>query len=240
MRPDPDEFGPDAEGLDRVLDLLSATTDADLAVEDPPIGLWDSIVSRLDDEPRLLSTAAPAVGPEPSGTTEPDLRPVEAQGTEDPPQAEVIDLTARRRRGWTLVAGAAAAMVLVAGSVGLIRTREDATQELVASVELEALSDRGTGKAELVEVDGEQRLVVRTEDLGTAPEGTHFEMWLINPDITDMHSLGELPAGAGEIEVPLPAGVDPDEFPIVDINVQQDDEVQHSGVDTSVLRGVLA
>ncbi|MFN7151613.1 MAG: anti-sigma factor domain-containing protein, partial [Microthrixaceae bacterium] len=149
-------------------------------------------------------------------------------------------LTARRRRGWTLVAGAAAAMVLVAGSVGLIRTREDDTQELVASIELEALSDRGTGRAELVEVDGEQRLVVRTEDLGAAPEGTHFEMWLINPDITDMHSLGELPAGADEIEVPLPAGVDPDDFPIVDINVQQDDQVQHSGVDTSVLRGVLA
>lgn len=236
MRPDPDELGPDAEGMDRVLDVLSTTTDADLSLEDPPSGLWDSILLRLDDEPSTIAPPAPTVVAGPPA----DPGASGAPGASEVQGAEVIDLTARRRRGWTLVAGAAAAMVLVAGSVGLIRTREDSTQELVASVELEALSDRGTGEAELVEVDGEQRLVVRTEDLGTAPEGTHFEMWLINPDITDMHSLGELPAGAGEIEVPLPDGVDPDDFPIVDINVQQDDQVQHSGVDTSVLRGVLA
>ncbi len=228
MRPDPDELGPDAEGMDRVLDVLSTTTDADLPLEDPPSGLWDSISARLDDEPEVVLEPVPALSPEPT------LAPEHAQ-----PAAEVVDLTARRRRGWVLVAAAAAAMVLVAGSVGLIRTREDSTQELVASVELDALADRGAGEAELVEVDGEQRLVVRTTDLGTAPEGTHFEMWLINPDITDMHSLGELPAGADVVEVEVPAGVDPGDFPIVDINVQQDDQVQHSGVDTSVLRGVL-
>lgn len=229
MRPDPDELGPDAEGMDRVLDVLSTTSDADLPLEDPPSGLWDSIAARLDDEPSLVVEPEPLVAP--ATTAAPDVS--------DTPAAEVVDLAARRRRGWVLVAAAAAAMVLVAGSVGLIRTREDSTQELVASVELDALADRGTGEAELVEVDGEQRLVVRTADLGTAPEGTHFEMWLINPDITDMHSLGELPEGADVVEVEVPAGVDPGEFPIVDINVQQDDQVQHSGVDTSVLRGVL-
>lgn len=229
MRPDPDELGPDAEGMDRVLDVLSTTSDADLPLEDPPSGLWDSIAARLDDEPSLVVEPEPLVAPAPSV----------APAVSDAPAAEVVDLAARRRRGWVLVAAAAAAVVLVAGSVGLIRTREDSTQELVASVELDALADRGTGEAELVEVDGEQRLVVRTADLGTAPEGTHFEMWLINPDITDMHSLGELPAGADVVEVEVPAGVDPGKFPIVDINVQQDDQVQHSGVDTSVLRGVL-
>lgn len=237
MRPDPDELGPDAEGMRRVLDLLSTTTDADLSLEDPPSGLWDSIAARLDDEPEAADPA-PIVESDPIDTRGPDLRPV-APEAPDPSGAEVIDLTARRRRGWVLAAAAAAAMVLVAGSVGLIRTREDRTQELVASVELDALADRGTGEAELVEVDGEQRLVVRTTDLGTAPEGTHFEMWLINPDITDMHSLGELPEGAEVVEVAVPAGVDPGDFPIVDINVQQDDQETHSGVDTSVLRGVL-
>jgi anti-sigma-K factor RskA len=236
MRPDPDELGPDAEGMDRVLDVLSTTTDADLPSEDPPSDLWESILSRLDDEPSTIAPPVPTVVARPTA----DPATSDTPGASDATGARVIDLTARRRRGWALVAGAAAAMVLVAGSVGLIRTREDDTQELVASVELEALADRGAGEAELVEVDGEQRLVVRTEDLGSAPEGTHFEMWLINPDITDMHSLGELPAGSGRIEVPLPAGVDPAAFPIVDINVQQDDQVQHSGVDTSVLRGVLA
>jgi hypothetical protein len=234
MRPDPDELGPDAEGMDRVLDVLSTTTDADLPLEDPPSGLWDSISARLDDEPEVVSEPAPALTPEPALPPEPTPAPEPGQ-----PAAEVVDLTARRRRGWVLVAAAAAAMVLVAGSVGLIRSREDSTQELVASVELDALADRGTGQAELVEVDGEQRLVVRTSDLGAAPEGTHFEMWLINPDITDMHSLGELPEGAEVVEVDVPAGVDPGDFPIVDINVQVDDQVEHSGVDTSVLRGVL-
>jgi hypothetical protein len=228
MRPDPDELGPWSEGDRRVLDLLSTMDDHDLDRHEPPPGLWDSIAASLPDadEPTVLGVDGATTSAEPLGG--------------EPAPAVVVDLEARRRQRRARLLAAAAVVVLAAGTFGAIAMDRTPSQELVASVELEALKARGSGEAELVTVDGEQRLVVRAADLGPSPEGTHYEMWMIDEGITDIRSLGELPDGVEEIEVPLPEGVDPDEFPIVDINVQQDDQEQHSGVDTSVLRGVLA
>lgn len=63
-----------------------------------------------------------------------------------------------------------------------------------------------------------------------------LELWLINGDVTDMHSLGLVTATSGRFEVP--ADVTVDGFPIVDISVEPDDgDITHSG--QSVLRGVL-
>lgn len=227
MRPDPDELGPDADGDARVLDVLSSMDDQDAVRHQPPADLWDSIAARLPgaDQPTVITS------PEPD-----DVRVVPAVGSVVDPV--VVDLDARRERRWAPLVAAAAVVALAAGTFGVLTSLDDPpTQELVAAVELEALQDRGTGEAELVTVDGEQRLVVRADDLGPSPEGTHYEMWLIDAGITDIRSVGVLPDGVEEIEVPVPAGVDPEQFPIVDINVQQDGQEQHSGVDTSVLRG---
>ena len=227
MRPDPDELGPDADGDARVLDVLSSMDDQDGVRHQPPADLWDSIAARLAgaDQPTVITS------PEPD-----DVRVAPAAGTVGDPV--VVDLDARRERRWAPLVAAAAVVALAAGTFGVLTSLDDPpTQELVAAVELEALQDRGTGEVELVTVDGEQRLVVRADDLGPSPEGTHYEMWLIDAGITDIRSVGVLPDGVEEIEVPVPAGVDPEQFPIVDINVQQDGQEQHSGVDTSVLRG---
>jgi hypothetical protein len=237
MRPDPDDIGPDADGDARVLDLLSSMDDQDAVRHQPPADLWDSIAARLPsaDQPTVITS------PEPDDVrVAPAARPRADRGSVDPGSIDpvVVDLDARRERRWAPLVAAAAVVVLAAGTFGVLTSLDDPpTQELVASVELEALQDRGTGEAELVSVDGEQRLVVRADDLGPSPEGTHYEMWLIDAGITDIRSVGVLPDGVEEIEVPVPAGVDPEQFPIVDINVQQDGQEQHSGVDTSVLRG---
>ena len=244
MRPDPDELGPDADEFARVVDLVASLTDEDSHLDELPADLWDGIASRLStaDQPTVLASAPElqVVGAEPEpapadGSTRSDSAPGTRSGV------GVVDLDARRRQRWVRIAAAAAAVVIAAGTFGIVSANgSDTTQELVASVDLLPLKERGSGSAELITVDGVQQLRISADGLGPAPDGHHYEMWLIDQDVTDPRSLGSLPSGQEQVVVDVPAGVDPDEYPIVDINVQVDGEEQHSGVETSVLRGTLA
>ena len=236
MSLDPDLLGPDSDEFARVAGVVASISDADTVRDQPPADLWDSIAARLggSDSPTVIAAA-----PEMWATPADELPEQDAAGQAD--VAPVIDLDARRRGPWARVAAAAAVVIIAAGTVGVVMSEGNGTgQELVASVELEALSGPATANAELVEVDGTPVLRITLDDLGTPPDGTHYELWLIDPDVTDPRSLGEVPTGATEVEVPVPDGVDPDRYPIVDINVQEDGVEEHSGLDTSILRGTLA
>ena len=62
------------------------------------------------------------------------------------------------------------------------------------------------------------------------------EVWMINPDVTQLISLGPIRSDG---IYDLPAGLDPAAFPIVDVSFESfDGNPQHSG--NSVLRGELA
>lgn len=238
MHPDPDDLGDDRE-FGRVVDVLTAMTGEDARREQVPVGLWGRIAAELPtaDRPAVLQVAPD--DPEASDDGASDVGAVAVPA--DEPAGNVVDLDERRRQRWLRVAAVAAAVVLAAGTVGVISSLDTGTgQELVANVELDPLKDSGSGTAELISVDGVERIVITVEGLPDAPSGRHYEMWLIDTDITEPRSLGELPAGVDRIEIPVPDGIDPDEFPIVDINLQVDGETQHSGLDTSLLRGTLA
>ena len=87
-------------------------------------------------------------------------------------------------------------MVLAAGTYGVISANSpDSTRELVASVDLDPLKDTGNGTAELVVVDGVEQLRITADGLPPAPSGHHYEMWLIDTEVTNPQSLGELPSG---------------------------------------------
>ena len=244
MRPADDEMDRDGD-VGRVVDLLSSMTPADAARDELPAGLWDDISSRLStaDQPTVLADE-----PDPTVVS----LPVQHRDSDDPSAtdsdhtdqrtAPVTHLDDRRRQQrWRRVAAAAAVVVVAAGTFGVINTNSpDASYELVASVDLEPLKDAGSGTAELITVDGVEQLRISAADLPPAPDGHHYEMWLIDAEVTDPRSLGSLPPGQQEIVVDVPEGIDPDRYPIVDINLQVDGEEQHSGVDTSVLRGSLA
>jgi hypothetical protein len=235
MRPADDDMSPDGD-VGRVVDLLSSMTADDAHRDELPAGLWDQIAGQLhgDDQPKVLAPRLTVVS-----TSEPT--PDEDRFEQSPSTVTPIDAARPRRQPWLRVAAAAAAVVFVAaGTFGIISANDGTSQELVASVELEPLKAAGTGTAELITVDGRQQLRITAEGLPAAPEGHHYEMWLVDPDVTDPRSIGVLPPGQDEIVVDVPEGVDPDAYPIVDINVQVDGEEQHSGVETSVLRGVLA
>jgi hypothetical protein len=246
MRPADDEMNHDGD-VGRVVDLLASMTPADAARDELPAGLWDDIVSRLAtaDQPTVLADE-PELNVVSLPVEHRDDRSGDASGTGDDRSDErgapVTHLDDRRRQQrWRRVAAAAAVVVVAAGTFGVINSNSpDTSYELVASVDLEPLKDAGSGTAELITVDGVEQLRISAADLPPAPDGYHYEMWLIDAEVTDPRSLGSLPSGQEEIVVDVPEGVDPDQYPIVDINLQVDGQAQHSGVDTSVLRGTLA
>ena len=78
-------------------------------------------------------------------------------------------------------------------------------------------------------------LVVNT-DYQAVPNGD-LEVWLIDPNVEGMVSLGFL--ASSHAEFVIPEGYDPSAYPIVDISIEPRDGVPtHSG--ESITRGVLS
>ncbi|WP_062524464.1 anti-sigma factor [Demequina rhizosphaerae] len=187
-------------------------------------------------------TVGPLVAP-PDGVWEGIDARVAAEDEADDPS--VVPLTAGRRprrvpdrtfAGW--VVGAAAAVgVVIGGAVVALALRDSGPeQSLVATAELADLAteeDAGTALVERRD-DGTEVLVIDTAYVPAA-EGS-LEVWLIDPDVVGMVSLGFLTGDHAEFEIP--AGYDVASFPIVDISVEPaDGDPTHSG--DSITRGIL-
>lgn len=161
--------------------------------------------------------------------------PVDEQAPVEQPVAEVTPLRRRPgRRVWALVAGAAAAG-LVIGGTGVWAATRTAAPEVLASATLEPLPGwDASGKAFVETSDGHRVLVVDLEgDVGSAG---FREVWLLRPDVSGLVSLGTLAGSTGRFD--LPAGLDLDEFSVVDVSEEQfDGDPAHSG--DSIVRGPL-
>jgi hypothetical protein len=203
------------EGFDDLAAIARSMRDEDFTLDEPPADLWSRIEARV-------ASPEPAPGP--------------LESTAPPPVS--LD-SARRRRRWTRPALAAAAVAAVLGGVtAVIVNSEDEPAELaVVDLSNEGLDPRGQsshGSAKVIRLDdGSYALDVDVEDLPSDADG-FFELWVIDPNVEGMVSLGPLRNG----RVELPAGVDPQSFPIVDISIEPIDGVPtHSG--DSILRGVI-
>ncbi len=198
------------------------------AVE-PPSDLWSRISAAAAGEAVADETVADGPGV---------VDDAVADGPESPPDegadvAPVVDIASRRRRLPMLGAVAAAVIVVAVGFVVVLGS-DTTSDEPVASVTLDPLvDDASSGAAELLAVGDGYTLRVDAE--AVPAEGEFLELWLIDEGVTEPRSLGRF-TGAGEYEVP--AGIDPEAFPIVDISTEPDDgDASHSGA--SVLRGAL-
>ncbi len=150
------------------------------------------------------------------------------------PAAAPVSLAEHRRRRWALPLSIAAAAVVAVVGIAVF-ARDDAADDvaMVATVQLDTLAGGGTGSAELVEHDGHLELHVHTSGL-EAGDG-YLELWMIDPTVSKLVSLG--PLRDDEVYV-LPPGVDPAEYPIVDVSAEPvDGNPLHSGA--SLLRGEL-
>lgn len=223
----PGAFGDTADraeldALRRVVSIGRALTSDDTALHDPPPDLWSRIAGGA-----LAGPAAPTVLP-PA-----DNRPPASGG-------EVGDLAARRARRRTVLGAVAASLVLIVGIGALVVSQgSEPRNELVASADLSLLAGSGSGSAELVEKDDGLHLLVDVSGLEPAQAADFYELWLIAPDFGDMESMTRFDRSTDAIDVRLPEGMDPEEFPVVDISEEVDDgDDTHSGL--SILRGSLA
>jgi anti-sigma-K factor RskA len=136
-----------------------------------------------------------------------------------------------------VLAVAAAAVVALAVAGGLVAAGRGDDPEVLASAVLEPLTDvtEPAGEARLVDSGDGQRLDITFD--GELPSAAGFyEVWLIDRQVDGMVSLGPVRAD-GSYDVP--AGVDVERFPVVDVSVEPTDgDPAHSGA--SVLRGTLA
>ncbi len=206
--PEPIELDPDATD-DELLHGIGLLDPRPAPTVEPPPDLWSRISAAAADD-----VTAPEVD-------------------DPPPVAAVVDLGSRRRR-LPMLGAAAAAVVVVAVGFAVVLGDGSSSSDPVATVALDPLVDDATaGQAELI-ADGDG-FSLRIDAEAVPAEGEFLELWLIDEGVTEPRSLGRY-TGAGEYDVP--ADVDPDAFPIVDISTEPDDgDATHSGA--SVLRGAL-
>lgn len=186
-------------------------------------------VGRTTGAPQALESPAPDVWFRIVDTLElPGYRPDELE------PGPAVPLTPRRsRRRWVPVVAVAASLAVVAG-VGAVLTRTAATP--VATAALQPFpgwaGERGT--ATLQRRVGGEDVVLRTTLRPSSD--TDYEVWLMTADAKRFMSLGVLRGERGTFQVP--AGVDPGQYPQVDISDEpRDGDRAHSSV--SILRGSL-
>jgi hypothetical protein len=190
----------------------------------PPPGVWAGIAAATG-----VTTA-----PRPEVVT--PVAPPRAAAVPPPPApAPVVPLRTRRSR--LLLAAAASLVVGVGIGAGAVALGTGDDEGLaVAAAALDPLDDSGaTGEARVVERDGTRVLEV---DLTAADlQDGFYEVWLLDEAVEDLVSLGVV-RGGGEVVLPLPAGLDLGEYPLVDVSVEPlDGDPGHSGV--SIARGTL-
>lgn len=199
----------------------------DIALVDPPPSLWDTVQHEISSP----TTPTLSVG---DGASVTSLDSVRERG---------------RPNGWTrwLPVGVAAAAGAVFGGLVMSATAggdpspTPAAPQIVAQAQLAALPDGvdtvGSGQALFEkDADGKDILVLDTQNLEQA--SGYYQVWLINPETSGLISLGTVGSGAQEVTFPVPTGVDPSEFSVVDISDEPlDGDPGHSKV--SVLRGEL-
>ncbi len=184
----------------------------------PPPGLWDAIAAEVSITPAEQEhPTAPAVAPERA-------------------PAPVIDLDARRRRTRRLTAVAAAVVGVGAIGAGQLTAGSGANEVAAAVITSDGLplAVDGDASAVVLDDDGRYMLELSVPAMPDADGGV-WEVWVIDTAVADMHSLGTLDDDG---RLALPAGVDPTDFPIVDISFEPaDGDPTHSG--QSILRGQL-
>lgn len=185
-----------------------------------PEGLWDRIAVEAGVDPGHPATARP---------TSPD----------SPGSARSSEPGVAGRRWSTPVLAAAAVVGLVAGALvgGLWPAGEEQDTLLVSAELADPDSDGGPTRAtaQVVDRDGLRVLVLESDAVPDPGDG-YLEVWLLNPDVTGLVTLGPLEEQRQEFV--LPVGLDLASFPVVDVSLEHfDGDPSHGG--DSLWRGTF-
>ena len=134
---------------------------------------------------------------------------------------------------WLLLLAAAAVGALVTWAGVEVADRPDPGLVLASGPLAPLAPSAPAGSAEVVEVDGHQRLRV-TLDEAPDPGDGYLEVWLLRTDVSGLVTLGVLEGKTGDFL--LPPGLDLGEYPVVDISLERvDGDPGHGG--DSLVRG---
>ncbi|NLA37525.1 MAG: hypothetical protein GX868_17810 [Actinobacteria bacterium] len=210
---------------------------ADTATAQSPTASVAGVEAPKADAPAPELPGTDLSGAAASGAELPGAEPSGAEASDAEPTDNVRSLedrrgAPRRRFPWELAAAAAVAAIAIAA--GIVSQTSKPSESLVASTALDRLAGDGSGRAELVDIDGSMQL--RLDTTGLDSGDGYLEVWVIDPSVSKLVSLGPF-RDDGRYDVP--ASVDMHEFPIVDVSIEPPDgNPSHSG--NSVLRGQLS
>ena len=214
MPPDPEEMGLDEASMTRLAGIMASSESSDFERFEPPADLWSRIESGVNAPIAVL--------------------PVVLTHDEDQPMAEPIPIGARRTPRWRILSAAAAVAIIAA--VGGVLVVNRSSESLISTTKLVALDGGSTSvDAELIKVNGETKLRLTAHNMGQAPDGKFYELWLMDRANTIPNSLGAM---TGSTTVIVPASLDVDRYPVVDISLQPTGQPDYSG--QSILRGTLS
>lgn len=208
----------------------------------PPADLWSRIEAEaFGTDAANADVTADAAPAEPDVRPRLELAPTIVEGESD---SNVIDLdrrdrlapaSVRSRRRWSMVGAAAAAAVVAVFGLSFLGGNPDTTVTHLAQATNEGLPETFGGTADVEAVLAGAQPQLEIDFMGDLPADEPLELWLIKPDLSDMFSLGLVDSDGSYA---IPAGVDLDEYSIVDVSVEPDDgDPLHSG--RSILRGQL-
>jgi hypothetical protein len=226
--------------LGRTAEVAKVADRADLMT--PPATAWSGIHHKLGLSVALSdSPIAPAAVAEPARLAAPVRPPLTAVPRSSVTAAGIPRDSRVPRRVWPLLVAAALVGVVGGLGIGALSGYLGDRVSVVAEAVLDPLPGQDvTGIARVEEnPDGRRDVVVTVGDGADAvnpTDGSLREVWLLNSDATGLVSLGLLDGTSGRFVIP--AGVNLDEYPLVDVSVESaDGNPGHSGI--SVVRGQL-
>jgi hypothetical protein len=226
--------------------LAAELTPADRRRVPPPPGVWQGIVAALD-------LPAAEAGPE-TGSSRDRRRPRADGADVDPPRpfTDTIELRSAmqhtpelppvgRNPARTWVPVAAAVLIAIAGAIITFAVDDEAEERLVAAGTLSneglAVQSDQSATARLIEIDGVVELEVSVAEFEAESDRAdgYLALWLTDPDIDRVVSLGPLAPGQ---RYRVPEDLSFDDYPVVDVSVELlDGDPGHSG--RSIWRGPL-
>ena len=199
--------------------------------------------SRVDQLAAVVATARTITDAD-RPVTPPDSvwEGIVAQTRVDEPSGDAVvslDRERRRRRPALWWLAAAAAVGVVIGSLVTTATTDFGTPmpAVLASAPLEPVQvSVYSGEATIERRGSDAVLRVSVPGLPVVDDG-YYEVWMASADAATMVAVGTLNPGE-EAVLPLPAGMQTADFPLVDVSVEHfDGDPAHSAV--SVVRGLL-
>lgn len=241
------------EECERCADELASLTDvvglarsggADTALVAPAPQVWDRVAAELGlatgatGSPTVTPSPLPAAPASASVTSASSLvSDASVTSASSGDVAPVVPIDSRRPRAGRWIAAAAAVGLVVGGGATWWAANRPDPVTVIATAVLEPLPGWDASGSAVVETrsDGTRVLVVDLDQSESSPDGFR-EVWLLKPDVSGLVSLGTLAGSAGRFD--LPAGLDLDQFSVVDVSEEQfDGDPAHSG--DSIVRGPL-